>query len=398
MKKVSIIGIGMDGKKTLTAEAENIIKSADVLIGAKRMTNGFSQVGKPVWNSYNDTEIAEFIHSCQHENIAVLMSGDCGFYSGAQKLIPLISSIETEVISAISSPVYFCSKLKNTWQDVHFVSLHGAVSNIARNVATYKKTFFLLGGQISAKDVCKRLCKYGLENVTAHIGENLSYENERILSGKAREFINVQTESLAVMLVENPDYEKGIKSGIADDEFIRGKVPMTKSEVRGIVISKLEICHDSICWDIGCGTGSVSVEMAIQCYDGTVYAIEKNSEAIDLTDKNRMKHKCDNIEIIEGKASGILADLPAPDCVFIGGSSGKINEICEIVYSKNPSAIIVVTAVSLETLNDCMNTFNCCNILNPEVVQIAVTRTKKIGQHTMFTAENPIFIIKGKKL
>jgi precorrin-6Y C5,15-methyltransferase (decarboxylating) len=150
-----------------------------------------------------------------------------------------------------------------------------------------------------------------------------------------------------------------------------------------------------MCWDIGCGTGSVSVEMALQCFDGRVYAVDKNEEAAELTRQNAYKFGCDNIEIISGTAPETLYGFPAPDKVFIGGSCGKISEILNIVYEKNSKADVVITAVSLETLNEAINSFAYFGIDSPEIVQIAVTRTRKLGNHTMLSAENPIFIMKG---
>ena len=120
------------------------------------------------------------------------------------------------------------------------------------------------------------------------------------------------------------------------------------------------------------------------------------TEAVELTRENAFKFGCDNIEIISGSAPEALEELPAPDSVFIGGSSGKISEIADIAFAKNPNAVIVVTAVSLETLNDAVSAFEQYET-EPEIVQIAVTRTKKIGSHTMLSAENPVFIIRGKK-
>jgi precorrin-6Y C5,15-methyltransferase (decarboxylating) len=170
---------------------------------------------------------------------------------------------------------------------------------------------------------------------------------------------------------------------------------MTKSEIRSSVISKLDIGRNDICWDIGCGTGSVSVEMALQCYDGAVYAVDKNDEAVKLSAENAFRFGCDNIKIISGEATQVISDFPAPDRVFIGGSCGKIKEIMNAVYDKNICAEIVITAVSLETLNEAVEAFSHFKVYNPEIVQIAVTRTRKLGNHTMLSAENPIFIIKG---
>lgn len=394
-KNVFIVGIGMDGAKTLTAEAHKAIESAQLIIGAKRMVEPFLSLGKQLFISYNTVEIADFISKSESTDIAVLMSGDCGFYSGAEKLANLLDNCT--IISGISSPVYFFSKLKMPWQDCHFVSLHGADANIVRNVCTHEKTFFLLGGKITVSEICRKLYCYGLRNLQVYIGENLSAENEKISSGIAADFTDYENANLCVMAVINPDYERIVRSGIADGMFLRGNVPMTKAEVRSVCISKLMIKKGAVCWDIGCGTGSVTVEMALQCADGTVYAVDKNVEAVDLTKQNALKFGCDNIIVHNGRAEQIAAVFPPPDCVFIGGSGGCIEEIIAIAAEKNPHTNFVVTAVTLETLNKSIAMFERFEIPY-EVSQIAVTRTRKIGNSTMLAAENPIFIINGAKL
>lgn len=394
-KKIFIVGTGMDGALTLTREGENAVKNADLLIGAERMMKPFESLNKPCLCEYKSEIIAEYIRNSDCEKIAVLMSGDCDFYSGAQKLLNLLSDMDTEVICGISSPVYFCSKIKIPWQDMHFSSLHGRNANAARLVSRYEKNFFLLGGDMTVSHLCQRLCEYGLENVTVYVGENLSYDNERIFTGSAKELTGLHTDKLCVAVVMNPQYEKNIRIGIDDSEFIRDKVPMTKSEVRCAVISKLEIGRDDVCWDIGCGSGSVSVEMAMQCENGTVYAVDKNETAVRLTEQNSRRFACDNIQVIESDASHAAETLPVPDCVFIGGSGGELEKIINLAYNKNSSVKLVVTAVSLETLTDCMAIFEKLG-LTAEITQIAVTRTKKIGSHTMLSAENPVYIVKRK--
>ncbi|MGN0618364.1 MAG: precorrin-6y C5,15-methyltransferase (decarboxylating) subunit CbiE [Ruminiclostridium sp.] len=395
--KIYIVGIGMEGQKTLTAEALAAIKSADILIGAKRMVEPFSHLGKNTFISWKTEEIAEFIRNNPRSSVAVLMSGDCGFYSGAEKLISALSSYDTEVISGISSPAYFCAKIKKPWQNMKFISLHGADGNVVRNVCKNELCFFLLGGDVTPDEICRKLREYGRENIGVYIGENLGYDSEKILSGIASDFTENSFGKLTVMVTENPGYERGIAFGIPDNEFIRGSVPMTKSEVRSTVISKLGIGSKSLCWDIGCGSGSVSVEMALQCFDGKVFALDINSEAAELTRRNALKFGCDNIEIISGEAPEALRGLPSPDKVFIGGSCGKISEILSIIYEKNKAATVVITAVSLETLSTAQKAFSDFGITEPEIVQVSVTRTKRLGNHTMLAAENPVFIIKGAR-
>ena len=392
--KIYIVGIGMDGEKTLTAEAEQAIKNADVLIGAKRMTEPFASLGKEMFECWKTDGICTFLDSCKSSCAAVLMSGDCGFFSGAESLKTRLSGHDTEIIAGISTPVYMCAKLGLSWQDMHFVSLHGADSNIVRNVRRHRKCFFLLGGNITPADICKRLCEYGMCDITVHIGARLSYLGEHITSGSAEQLADTVCDGLCAVITENDAPEKSVRAGIPDSEFERGNVPMTKSEIRAAVASKLGICYNDIVWDIGCGTGSVSVECALAAYDGTIFAADKNSEAIALTDRNAHKFGCDNIKIIDGAAPGALRGLPLPDKVFIGGAGGNISGIIGAAAAGGNAPKIVVTAVTLETLNEAVGAFGDHGIV-PEVTQISVTRTRAVGSHTVFDAQNPVYIIGG---
>ena len=393
--KVYIVGIGMDGEKTLTREAENAINEAGLLIGAERMIKPFRDTGKETFCSYIPQDIADKLNSCTYGTAAVLMSGDCGFFSGTKKLLLKLKNHNVKVISGISSVSYFCSRIGISYEKMKFITLHGHDSNIAVNVMLNEYCFFLLGGNIGAKEVCRKLYEYGLEDVDVYIGSALGYPDEEIITGKASELHDIKTDGLAVLVTENLKFLRYIPSAINDEKFLRRTIPMTKSEVRGIAVSKLNIHSDSVVWDIGCGTGTVSVEAAYRCPDGKVLAFDKKPDAAVLTAENAVCFGCDNIYVTQGECPDILRDAEAPDKVFIGGSSGNMHEIFEVIRQKNPCADIVVTAVSLETLHDAIGCFKNLGIV-PEIVQISVTRTNNIGSYTMLQAQNPIFIISGR--
>ena len=394
--KVYVVGIGMDGRKTLTAEAENAIGKADVLIGAKRMTEPFAALGKQVFECWKTDDICAFLGQCGHGTAAVLMSGDCGFFSGARLLEERLSGCDAEIIPGISTPVYMCAKLGLSWHDMKFVSLHGAQGNIVRSVCGNRKCFFLLGGGITPADICKRLCEYGMGDTVVHIGARLSYPDEQLISGTAAELSEVQCAGLCAVITENAAPERNVRTGIPDEEFTRGDVPMTKSEVRAAVASKLNVCYNDTVWDIGCGTGSVSVECALAANEGTVCAVDKNEAAVKLTVSNARKFGCDNIHALCGAAPEILRELPRPDKVFIGGAGGNIAGILGSALSPGGSQKAVITAVTLETLNEAAAAFREHRI-SPEITQISVTRTRIIGGHTMLNAQNPVFIIAGER-
>lgn len=393
--KIRLIGIGMDGGATLTEAARAAVAEADAVFGAARVTEPFSALGKPVFNSWKAGEIAEIIERKKFERPCVLMSGDCGFYSAAGRLAAELSNFNIEIIPGISSVSYFAAKIKIPWQDMKFVSLHGADNSVVRNVRRNRYCFFLLGGDISAEHICGELCDYGLGDIKVFVGENLGYPSERISSGSARELVRSRFEKLCVLVAENPDFERSAPFGIDDSEFIRGDVPMTKSEVRAVVMSKLAVRDGDVCWDIGCGTGSVTVEMALQCGSGKVYGADISDVAADLTGRNCIKFGCDNALAYHGNAPEILADFPAPDCVFVGGSGGKLEEILSVVFeAAKHGARIVVTAVTLDTLERCRRAFSELG-MSAEIVQASFSR---MGAGSMMTALNPIFIIKGVKL
>lgn len=393
--RVYIIGTGMDGVNSLTKEAEKAIEKAELLIGAERLVKPFMESGRQVFISYKPDEISHELTECGYDTAAVLMSGDCGFFSGARKLLPYLGIQDVRVIPGISSLSYLCSKAGLSYEKMKFISLHGRDSNIVINVKMNEYCFFLLGGEMTAADVCRKLCSYGLGAVTVHIGSELGLPDEHIYSGKAEDFCDIEVSGLSVMITDNWEYLSNIPSCISDGSFIRREVPMTKSEVRCIAVAKLGICSDSVVWDIGCGTGSVSVESAFRCPDGRVYAFDKNSEGVQLTEDNAHLFGCDNIIVTEGKCPEMLENAPAPDCVFIGGSSGDLAGLFSAIYEKNMKAQIVITAVSLETVHEASVYFKKYG-LEPEAVQISVSRGEKLLGHTMMRAQNPVFIISGR--
>lgn len=184
-----------------------------------------------------------------------------------------------------------------------------------------------------------------------------------------------------------------MRLGIPDSEFIRGEVPMTKQEVRILSVAKLQLDKASVVYDIGAGTGSVSIEVAAQCPDGRVYAIEKASEGISLIDANRKKFNIGNIELVEGTAPQCMERLPAPTHVFIGGSGGRLVDIIKAVRKKNPKVRFVLNAVTLETMGELMKLQSLFpEYADMEVIQVSVSRAKVLGNHHLMRAENPVCI------
>lgn len=398
-RQLYLVGIGMGNEKNRTVEAEQICQSADLLIGARRMLQSVKTEGKAVFESYKPDEIAAYLaEHPQYETAAVLLSGDIGFYSGAKKLYDAIErtegleQMEIYPVSGISSVVYFCGKLGVSWEDVHLLSLHGRKQNLIDAVKYHEKVFVLCGEKDGIPKICCKLKEYGLGDVKVAVGTDLSYEQERIVQGTAESLMKEDFAPLSVLLICNPDVKKRIGHGLDDDLFLRGKVPMTKSEVRSISLSKLRLHKDAVVWDVGAGTGSVSIEAARLAKDGVVYAIEKKDEAIDLLEQNKRKFGTDNLEIIKGLAPEALEGLPAPTHAFIGGSSGNLKEILEVLLEQNPGVRVVINAIALETVAEAMQCLKSMAFTDVDIAQVSVAKGKKLGSYEMMMGQNPVYI------
>ncbi|MDO4260793.1 MAG: precorrin-6A reductase [Eubacteriales bacterium] len=393
---VTLIGIGMGTPEGMTVEAADTIREADLLIGAGRMLEAAREAEKPVFAAYDPEKIAAYVRDhAEYRRIAVLLSGDIGFYSGAKRLYDALADAGCEIQSlcGISSVVYLCGKLKTPWEDVRLMSAHGRSANLAGAVRESAKTFTLLGAGDSVQAMCRELREYGLSHVTVHVGERLGYPDERITSGTPEELERGDYGSLCAALIENPKPFSGIRSCIGDEEFLRGKAPMTKSEVRSLSVAKLRLTRDAVVYDVGAGTGSVTVELALAAPDGMVYAVERNAEACGLIEENKRRFGTPNIQVTEGLAPEAMEALPAPTHAFIGGSAGNLKEILQSILAKNPSVRLVINTVTLETVAEVTECLKELPLIEEEIISVSIARAKKAGAYHLMMGQNPIYIV-----
>ena len=393
-QKISLVGIGMGAEKTLTLEGKKAFDEAELLIGAKRMTEAVQKPGQSVLHEYRSEKIVEYIKAHpEYRTVAIALSGDVGFYSGAKKLVDLLEG-NVEVICGISSVVYFMAKIGFSWDDAKIVSAHGRKCNLVSLIRHNPKVFSILGTEDGVASLARKLVYYGMGDVILYVGENLSYENEKIFHDKAENLTEYRGDALSVVTAYNENATPlSAVHGIRDEEFLRGKAPMTKEEVRTVSLSKLCLGENSVCYDVGAGTGSVSIEMALRAWNGEVYAIEKKEDALGLLKENRQKFAVDNLKIIPGTAPEAMMELPVPTHAFIGGSSGNMNEIVKLLLEKNPEVRIVINCITLETVTEAMNAIRDFNLTDVDIVQLGAARSKTVGRYHMMMGENPIYII-----
>lgn len=397
---ITLLGIGMGSQKLLTVQGKNSLEQAALLIGARRMVDSVKRPGQDVFVEYRSQEIRDYIDTHpEYDNIVIVLSGDVGFYSGARKLLDVLrqdreDNTEIEIQCGISSVVYFMSQIGLSWDDAKIVSAHGRGCNLISHICYTEKVFSILGTSDGVAVLAEKLVKYGMGDVLLYVGENLSYENEKIFAKPASELTEYNGDPLSVICAVNENAGTRLEThGIRDEEFIRGKAPMTKEEVRTVSLSKLRLTADSVCYDVGAGTGSLSVEMALRAHQGQVWAIEKKEDAVELIHRNKVKFAADNLEIVEGLAPEALKDLPAPTHAFIGGSSGNLKEIVKLLVEKNPQVRIVINCITLETVSEALETAKEFGFEENEIVQLSAARSKAIGRYHMMMGENPIYII-----
>ena len=385
-----IIGAGMGAPDSLTGEAAHALAASDAVFATRRLTAVCDRAAVCPFDQLAAQAVAS-----DAQTVSVLVSGDVGFFSAAGRLRgQLAPHGAVRLVCGLSSMQYFCAKLGVSYDDACVRSLHGRVGSILGAVSYHKKTFVLTGGENIAPKVCRMLADAGLGGLTVHLGENLGAENERIQTGTAETLANQTCGNLAVLLVEHPDAANAYEP-VRDDMLTRAKVPMTKEEVRWVSVDRLAVQPRDTVWDVGAGTGAVTLELARKASDGLVYAVERKPEAVALLHENRAKLGGYNVQIVEGAAPDALEALPAPDCVFVGGSGGAMRRILEIAKHKNPAVRVVVNAIALETLHETQAALAALGFADVEVTQLSAAHGKAVGPYTMMTANNPVFILSG---
>lgn len=407
--KMNIIlaGIGMGASKGVTREVSDAIESADILLGAKRLIEPY----KPRMEKrpyYLGKDIVPYLENLvlqsagKRYRVVVLFSGDSGCYSGCQALARCLHEAVAEkrfladirILPGISSVSYLASCIGESYHDAAILSMHGKLlPGLARRIQENEKTFLFMSGVKDMRKLGTALTEAFMNDCNITAGYQLSYEDEEIRKLTPKECLSCEKEGLYICFIYNPHPKKRpLTPGIADEEFIRGKVPMTKKEIREVSICKLRLYPGAVVYDIGSGTGSVAVEMADMSPDIEVFALEQKPEAVELIEKNKEKFHLDNITVIRTKAPEGFMDLKMPTHAFIGGSGGNMKEIIETLHQINPGMRIVINAVSIETLCEIKEILMAYPVCDTEFVQLQVSRVKELGVYHMMQAENPIFV------
>lgn len=395
---VTLIGMGSGQPENLTLQGLAALRQADLILGARRLLAVLpAGCTENRAAAYRPDEVAELLQTSGAENAVLVYSGDTGFYSGASSMMEKLEAlgVRARVLPGLSSIQLLAAALGRPWQGWNLVSAHGRTCDPVAECMQGRPTFFLTGGSEDPATLCAQLEAEGFGDVQGVVGQCLGTPEEKIFRGSVKELAAGRFNSLSVLLVEAAEVLPRRAPGLPDEAFERGDVPMTKQEVRAAVLAKLAVRSEDILWDVGAGTGSVSVELALAAPRGRVYAVECRPEGCALIKANREKFRTRNLVLVEGLAPDALSDLPAPDAVFIGGSKGSLAAIVDAALDKNPDARICVSAIALETLSAAVAALTAKG-RTVQVSQIAVSRAKAVGGLHLMMAQNPIYLITGE--
>lgn len=406
MRKVTIIGAGPGNPDLLSRAALDAIDIADVVIGAHRALVGIDVPPDVVRCELVKTAdiVAALTDAASWQRAVVVMTGDVGLFSGARRLVEALSGdaqVDVRVIPGISSASYLAARLARPWQDWRFASAHGVACDIVAEAERAGELFLATSGGEDPSRLSGELVQAGFGDARVTVAERLSYPDERITCATASEIAGQTFDDLNVMLIEFAGDAASSRwpyasSGIPDELFIRGDVPMTKQEVRAVALAKLRLTATDTVWDVGAGTGSVSIEAALVARAGSVWAVERNAAGVRLIRENADAFGCGNVHAVPGVAPEALAKLPVPDAVFVGGSAGELPSIVEAALEKNSQVRLCVPCVTVETLTEACALLSGSRFKGFEACQVSAARAEAVGSHHLMKAQNPVFLVSAR--
>ena len=387
MREIVIAGAGTG---SLTQEVRDAISRAECVCASQRFMT-LIPTGKrfiPL------TNFAEAFAKIEREpgQVIILVSGDPGLYS----LLPLVKKHfpreSITVLPGVSSLQVLCARVRESWSDAVIISAHGRTLNFGRFLNTVERNRLVAlfcDGVNSPRCVCEKLA--GLHGVDVVIGENLGSESESVLTGRPMDFVKHDSPALSLMLVRNDSPFVPVNVHLRDSEFLRAEgVVMTHEAVRSVILGRMNLRKDSVLWDIGAGTGSISVAAGLQFPECEIHAVERKSEAVRVIARNAELFRLHNIYIHEGRALDVMESLPEPSHVFIGGSDGELAGILSRLKGK--SARVVTACVTLDTLAAAYTILKDWH--NFEALQVSITTSKLLtNESILMTPKCPVTIL-----
>ena len=431
--RVHIVGVGADGRPSLTARAAALIDRADLLVGGERLLALFpeSHAERLVLARGLDAALARIQAYLGNRRVVVLASGDPGFFGIARVLARRFGKEWIEIVPNVSSIQLAFARIKESWEEATFLSAHGRTTEGLIAMVRRGSKVAILTDEVNTPAVIARsLLAAGVDGYRAYLCENLGATDERVRDVDLGGLTRLETSPLSVLILLREGGEKDVAAtggagqgwpkasgawphGIPDEEFFQPRYSeslgthggqgrsyrglITKVEVRLASLARLGLSESSIVWDVGSGTGSVAIEAAMIARLGQVYAVERSAERVALIHQNLAKFGTRNVLVIQDIAPAALEGLPGPDAVFVGGSGGQLSGILDVVSRRlNAGGRVVVNAATLETAGVAMAGLRERDFAT-EVTLMQVSRGRELGGLTHLEALDPVFVIAARR-
>ncbi len=399
-QKINLVGAGITGWEGFGSKALEVISKADVLIGHQRHLDCFPDFTGEKQVLEDLSLMLEFLRNTEKSTV-VLSSGDPNFFGVARFLLRNLPKERIEIFPNVTSVQYAFARIKEPWDDAIFVSVHGrGLHRAIDRIVAAEKVAILTDRVNTPASIARELIDRGAEGYEAWLCEDMGLQNEKFTKTDVKGLLEIAASDLNILVlikVWEPNLVQYPLIGIHDDEFATARKLITKQEVRAVTIAKLQLQDDLIIWDIGAGSGSVSIEASNLVPNGKIFAIEQNPQCLGFIKENLRKFVARNVKLIEGNAPEALEDLPDPDRVFIGGSGGMLEEVIDTVSRRlRPEGRIVLNAVTLDTLAKGVEFLENSGY-TVEITCVNISRTRGLSEYKLFEAHNPVYIISASK-
>jgi precorrin-6B C5,15-methyltransferase / cobalt-precorrin-6B C5,C15-methyltransferase len=404
---VHVVGLGMS-PADLSSGAHRIIREAQVLVGGRRLLNYFPDHPAVKIPLGKDPEgaLRQLPELAATRRVVVLASGDPNFYGVAPLVVKILGDANVVIHPNITAVQAACARLQISWQDAQVISLHGrGLAPLAGALERAEKLIIYTDPENTPAVIAAYLLEQGRDSALLWVLEDLGQPTERVTrltpaEARTREFSPL---NLVVVLAAptgrqaSPPVQR-LYLGLPEEALAHEAGLITKSEVRAVVLAKLELSAGQVLWDLGAGCGSVSLEASLLLPGGRIMAVERDPARVEQIRANRARFgMLMNLEVVAGVAPDCLAQLPQPQRVFVGGGGAKLNDILQAVLARlEPGGKVVLTAALLETLESARRIFAAAG-WPVEVVHLQVSRARPLAEGVYLQALNPVWIISGRK-
>lgn len=404
MNPVEIIGFGL-GFDDLAPKHLEIIKDADILIGGKRHLAAFQDYPSEKMEITGGIDrIADFIRkNIRHKKIVVMASGDPLFFGIGATLVTALGLDNIRIHPNISSIAAAFSRIKEPWDDVRVISLHGKrpLSPLFKALEENSRVAVFTDAKKSPSWLAGELIKKGMRNFHMCVLENLGMDDESISWHPLEQAAVKSFSSLNVVILkkcpesDSVSHPKNFYLGAEDDLFEHEAGLITKSEIRAVTLSRLRLWPGLVFWDLGAGSGSIAIEASLLLGNGKIIAVEQKEERIKLIEQNKKHFNVNNLFIVKAVMPDGLNDLPVPDRIFIGGGGKELGIIIECAAARlKKNGVIVVNTVLFNSFETARMTLDKLGF-KIEVAQIQISKSSPMPHDARFIALNPVWIITG---